>query len=444
VAPIIHDQGMALAYDATTLLQRLIQLDTVNPPGNERPAQEMLRDELTAAGFECELLGVSDERPNLVARLRGAADGPRLCYLGHVDTVLADPTEWSVDPWSGELRDKHVWGRGALDMKGQVACEIAAACSLGRSGWRPARGELLVIATCDEEAGATIGAHWLCEQVPEKVRCDMIVNEGAGEVVEYDGRRLYTLCVGEKGVFRFKLSTDGRAGHASMPAMGDNALLRMSSVLTRLGARQPAPDRYGAGITSLETLLEAPADDVDAALAQVRATEPRLADLLEPMMGVTLAPTMIRASEKENVIPSRCTVRVDCRVPPGLGEDHVRRRIAEVLGAGDGNGYHIEFGEQVIGNSSPLESQLATLLTEFVHRTEPGAGVLPIVLPGFTDSHWFRKAFPECVAYGFFPQRAMTRFDTMPLIHAPDERIHVDDIELASRFFSELAPAILG
>ena len=441
---MIHDQRMSLAHDATTLLQRLIRLNTVNPPGNERPAQELLRDELEAAGFECELLGVSDERPNLVARLRGPADGPALCYLGHVDTVLANPDEWAVDPWSGDLRDDHVWGRGALDMKGQVACEVAAACALGRSGWRPSRGELLVIATCDEEAGATIGAQWLCEHVPHKVSCDMVVNEGAGEVVEYEGRRLYTLCVGEKGVFRFKLSTEGRAGHASMPAMGDNALLRMVDLLGRLDGRQPAPDRYAAGIASLETLLGSPADDVAAALARVRGVEPRLADLLDPMMGVTLAPTMIRASEKENVIPSRCTVQVDCRVPPGMGEEHVRRRVTELLGDERAGGYRIEFGEQVVGNSSPADTRLATRLADFVQRTEPGAGMLPIVLPGFSDSHWFRKAFPECIAYGFFPQRAMTRFDTMPLIHAPDERIRVADIELASRFFSELAPAVLG
>jgi acetylornithine deacetylase/succinyl-diaminopimelate desuccinylase-like protein len=152
----------------------------------------------------------------------------------------------------------------------------------------------------------------------------------------------------------------------------------------------------------------------------------------------------VRASQKENVIPSRCTVRVDCRVPPGMGEDHVRRRIAELLGDQGADGYTIEFSEQVVGNSSPPDSQLATLLRDFVERTEPGAEMLPIVLPGFTDSHWFRQAFPECVAYGFFPQRAMTRFDTMPLIHAPDERIRVEDIDLASRFFSELAPAVLG
>ena len=269
---------MALAHDATSLLQRLIRMNTVNPPGNERPAQEMLRDELEQAGFECELLGATRERPNLVARLRGASEGPRLCYLSHVDTVLADAGEWSVDPWSGEIRDGFVWGRGALDMKGQVACEVAAACALARSGWRPARGELLVIVTCDEEAGATYGAQWLCKNVPEKVRCNMVLNEGAGEVLEFDGRRLYTMCIGEKGVFRFKLTTEGRAGHASMPAMGDNALLRMVEVLSRLDGRQPGFDAYPEGVACLSTLTGSPVEDVGAALADIRAAEPRLDD----------------------------------------------------------------------------------------------------------------------------------------------------------------------
>ena len=434
---------MALAREATELLQRLIRVNTVNPPGNERAAQEMLRADLEGAGFDCELLGASDERPNLIARLRGRGEGPTLCYLSHVDTVLADPAEWSVDPWSGEIRDGYLWGRGALDMKGQVACEIAAACALGRSGWRPAHGELLVVVTCDEEAGATHGAQWLCANVPDKVRCDMVVNEGAGEAIEYEGRRLHTLCVGEKGVFRFKLVTEGRAGHASMPGIGDNALLRMVDVLARLDGRQPPFDSYPAGVASLEALTAAPVVDVEAAVARALAAEPRLRDQLEAMMRVTVAPTMIRASAKENVIPSRCTVRVDCRVPPGLGEQHVRDRVEALLGPAREGDYKLEFTERVVGNSSPLDTELAGYLREFVRREDPDADLLPLVLTGFTDSHWFRKTFPECVAYGFFPQRAMSRFDTLPLIHAPDERIALDDIALASRFFNELAPSVL-
>jgi acetylornithine deacetylase/succinyl-diaminopimelate desuccinylase-like protein len=433
-----------LRDETTALLQRLIRFDTVNPPGNELEAQRFLRQYLEEAGFDCELLGASPERPNLIARLGGGAPGRRLCYLGHVDTVLANPDEWSVDPWSGELRDGHVWGRGALDMKGQVASEIAAVAALGRSGWRPASGELLVVTTCDEEAGATFGARWLCENVPDKVRCDWVVNEGAGEVLDFGGRRFYTVCVGEKGVFRFTLTTDGRAGHASIPSIADNALLRMVEVLGRLDGRQPAFDNYPEAQACLTTLLGHDVGDLAAGLAEVGAGERRLADLLEPIMGVTVAPTMIRASEKENVIPSRCSVRVDCRVPPRFGEQHARRRVEELIGEPERGGYSLRFDEAAVGNGSALEGQLADALNEYVKAQDPDAELLPLVLPGFTDSHWFRKAFPDCVAYGFFPQRAMTIFETTPLIHAADERIDVEDLELASGFFHDLAPTLLG
>ena len=169
-----------------------------------------------------------------------SAREPTLCYLGHVDTVLADPAEWTHDPWSGDLADGFLWGRGALDMKSQVAAEVAAAAALARSGWRPARGELLIVAVVDEETGGELGAQWITETHPEKVRCDLLVNEGGGAVFEYGGRRRYGVCCAEKGVFRFTVTTDGVAGHASMPGMGENALLKMAPVLERLAARQPS------------------------------------------------------------------------------------------------------------------------------------------------------------------------------------------------------------
>src|SRR5687767_6143395 len=161
----------------TELLQRLIQFNTVNPPGNEQAAQEWLRGLLEDADFECEFLSPVGGRPTVVARLPGRSDGPALGYMGHVDTVLADPDDWSVDPWSGEVKDGCVWGRGALDMKSQVAAEAAAAILLAGSGWRPS-GDLLVVVTADEEAGAEQGAQWLCREHPDKVRCDYMINEG--------------------------------------------------------------------------------------------------------------------------------------------------------------------------------------------------------------------------------------------------------------------------
>jgi acetylornithine deacetylase/succinyl-diaminopimelate desuccinylase-like protein len=432
-----------LGRETVSLLQQLIRFNTVNPPGNELAAQTFLAEFLSDAGFECELVGVTRERPNLIARLRGRSEGPALAFLCHVDTVLAHPDEWSVDPWSGELRDDFVWGRGALDMKGQVASEAAAAASLARSGWRPASGDLMLIATCDEEAGAELGAKWLCENVPEKVRCDWVVNEGAGEALDFGGRRYYTLCVGEKGVFRFTLTTQGRAGHASIPRIGDNALLRMVGVLGRLDGRQPDFDSYPAAEACLSVLLGHPGGDPAEALAEIRSIEGPLADLIEPMLGVTVAPTMIQASEKENVIPSRCSVKVDCRVPPGFGQQHVRSRIEELIGSETEGGYSLEFDDDIVGNISSLEGPLAQAIDSFIQDNDPGAAIAPFVLSGFTDSHWFRKAFPECVAYGFFPQRAMTLYETTPLVHAPDERIAVDDLVFASSFYYALPQKLL-
>jgi acetylornithine deacetylase/succinyl-diaminopimelate desuccinylase-like protein len=250
--------------------------------------------------------------------------------------------------------------------------------------------------------------------------------------------------VGEKGVFRFRLRTHGRAGHASIPRIGDNALMRMAEVLARLDGRQPPLDRYPEADAALAALLGRPAEDPVSALSEVLVGEPRFAYLLEPMLGVTVAPTMISASQKENVIPSTCSVVVDCRVPPGLGGDHVRRRVEELIGPEGEHNYTMRFLDDIIGNSSPLDTPLAATVLEFVRRQDADAELLPVVLPGFTDSHWFRRAFPECIAYGFFPQRAMSLFDTMPLVHAPDERIATEDVELASEFFFELAPRMLN
>jgi acetylornithine deacetylase/succinyl-diaminopimelate desuccinylase-like protein len=435
------------AAEAQELLGGLLRFNTVNPPGNERPAQEYLAAHLTAAGFECELLGAEPGRPNLIARLRAAdgagAEGPTLCFLGHVDTVLAKAEEWSHDPWSGDLADGFVWGRGALDMKSQVAAEIAAAASLARGGWRPARGELLVVAVVDEETGGALGAQWITETHPEKVRCDLLLNEGGGAVFEYGGRRLYGVCCAEKGVFRFTITTDGIAGHASMPGMGENALLKMGPLLERLAARQPSYRPTEEPLAFLQGIGEDPADP-QGSIARLRAADPRLATMFEPMLGVTFTPTRISASEKINVIPSRAELKVDCRVPPGLGEAEVRAAIAEVLGEEDGADWRIDFTEQVIGNRSPLHSQLMDTISAWVGERDPGAGVVPVILPGFTDSRHFRLAFPECVAYGFFPHRHQSLLESAPLVHGADERIDVRDLAFAAELFSELAVRVLG
>jgi acetylornithine deacetylase/succinyl-diaminopimelate desuccinylase-like protein len=426
---------------ATELLQRLIRFNTVNPPGNEQAAQEFLKEQLEGAGFECELLASVPGRPNLLARLKADSDGPALGFLGHVDTVLATPSEWSVDPWSGELKDGCVWGRGALDMKSQVAAEIAAAVALAEEGWRPATGELLVIVTVDEETGGEQGVQFLCQQHPDKVRCDMLVNEGGGDVFEYDGRRVYPVCVAEKGVFRFTIATRGRAGHASIPRIGDNALVKLAPILTRLAEAGVAPEPTAEPLAYLEGIGVNVNGDLAAAFAAVEQKDPRLAVLLEPMLGVTLTPTMAKASDKINVIPSHAELKVDCRVPPELGEDYARVRIAEAL---DGEEYELTFDERVVGNRSPIDTPLMDHIREFLAAEDPGSGIVPSVLPGFTDSRWFRATFPDCVAYGFCPQSKMDMFEAAPLVHGADERIPVEDLGLAARFYAGLATKVLG
>ena len=193
-----------LRDEVTDLLQRLIRVDTTNPPGNETAAAELLRDYLEANGIECELIAKVPERANLVARIPGG-DGPSLLFLGHTDVVLADAAEWSVPPFSGELRDGMVWGRGALDMKSEVAANAVAIASLAREGFRPS-GDLIFAATADEEAGAGFGLEWLCEEHPDAVRCDFAINEGGGDRVELDdGRAIFQATVAEKMTAPFRL-----------------------------------------------------------------------------------------------------------------------------------------------------------------------------------------------------------------------------------------------
>ena len=432
---------MDLQDEAVEVLARLVRFRTVNPPGDERACQEWLAGYLSDAGLEVDLCGPEPERPSLVARLPGADDGPVLGYLSHVDTVLADPDDWSADPWGGDVRDGFLWGRGALDMKSQTAAEVVAAATLARAGRRLPRGELKVIAVADEEAGGTLGAKWLTEERPELARCDYLLNEGAGAVMPLGGARIYGVCCAEKGTFRLAVRARGSAGHASVPGIADNALLKLVPAVEALGTRRPAPDPTEEPCALLAALGEDP-DDPEGAVARLQETDPLFATLLDATLRVTLAPTMISASEKINVIPAHAELRVDCRVPAGMGAEATMRRVREVLG--DDDSYEVEFIEQVIGNRSPIESPLMDAIRAWLGEHDDGARAVPTVLPAFTDSRWFRDAFPDCVAYGFFPQRHQTLIETWPLIHGADERIDVRDVGFAASFYHDLPWRLLS
>jgi acetylornithine deacetylase/succinyl-diaminopimelate desuccinylase-like protein len=431
-----------LEAETTEVLQRLVRFNTVNPPGNERPALEYLSEYVQAAGFETQMLGAQPDRPNLIADLHGEQAGPTLCFLGHVDTVLADASEWDHDPWSGDVADGALWGRGALDMKSQVAAEAVAAAALAQTGWRPQRGHLKLVFVSDEETGGELGAQWLTREHPDQVRCDLLLNEGAGQVFPFEESRRYGVCCGEKGVFRFTLTARGTAGHASIPRMGDNALLKLGPVLEKLSGGPPsflsteAPEAFMMG-------LGFDAKDPAGTLARLNEIAPGLAMFLESMLGVTLTPTMAHASDKVNVIPSRASLKVDCRVPPGHGEDAARERINQVLGETAGE-LDLSFNETVSGNASPVETEFMGAIDGWIKHNDSGAATVPVILPGFSDSRWFRDAFPECVAYGFFPQRHQSLAEAAPLVHSANERIDVRDLGFAAKFYSDIAREMLG
>jgi acetylornithine deacetylase/succinyl-diaminopimelate desuccinylase-like protein len=433
---------MGLAQETADVLARLIRFKTVNPPGAERECQEWLAHYLRDAGFTVELLGAEPDRPNLVATLKGDEPGPVLGYLSHVDTVLAEPDDWTYDPWGGETHDGYLWGRGALDMKSQTAAEAVAAATLAKSGWRPAKGALKIIAVVDEETGGRWGAQWLTEQHPDAARVDWAVGEGAGAgaLIPYGDRRLYAVSCAEKGTFRFRIRARGVAGHASVPGTGDNALVKLAPVISRLGQPPPAFDVVAEGRALLTALGEDP-DDPETAVANVRAIEPRLALMVEPTLCVTAVPTRIFASEKINVIPAKAELLVDCRVPPGMDGEATMRRVKQLVGD---DGLELDFLEEVIGNRSPIESQLMDAIADWVGASDPGGETLPTLMPAFTDLRWFRAAFPDCVAYGFFPQRHQTLYETWPLLHSNDERIDVRDLGFAAHFFVDLPRRLLG
>src|SRR5512133_1241456 len=424
---------LTLREEATDLLQRLIRLDTVNPPGNETQAAELLRDYLAESGVESELYARTPERSNLVARLAGSGGGPSLMLLSHTDTVLADASEWQSDPWSGELRDGEIWGRGALDMKGQVAASAVAMATLAREGFRPV-GDLVFVAAADEEVGVRFGLPWLCENHPDAVRVDYALNEGAGERIELLGRPYYICSCAEKMSSPFRVRVNGRAGHASMPGIADNALVKAAPLLERLAAYKPELHLGPETSAVIEAVAGRPLEPAEA-LELAREVDPLAAELLEPLLSLTLSPTMISASQRRNVIPHVCEVVVDCRLLPGQTQDEVEPLLRAVLGEGD---YELEWIEGRGGTRSPLETPLWDAVESFVAEIEPEAAVLPVSVAGFTDSHWLREAFGT-VAYGFCPMRAMDPQLAARLIHSADERIAVDDLELAVQCFRHVA-----
>jgi acetylornithine deacetylase/succinyl-diaminopimelate desuccinylase-like protein len=323
-------------------------------------------------------------------------------------------------------------------MKGQVAASAVAIASLAREGFGPA-GDLIFAATADEEVGEGEyqGLRWLCEEHPDAVRCDYAINEGAGDRLELGGRVFYTCAAAEKTSSPFHLLVHGRSGHAALPGIADNALVKAAALIERASAYREEP-QLGPETEGFLAAVVGSVPPAAEALDAARAVDPAAAEILEPLLSTTLAPTQIQASDKRNVIPGLCEVTIDCRLRPGEAQEDIDRVLREWLGPGD---YELVWRAPQGGTRSAIDTPLWTAIEKFVEVAEPGALPVPICVAGFTDSHWLREAFGT-VAYGFFPMREMEGELANRLVHSADERIEEVDLELGAEFLRHAAQTI--
>jgi acetylornithine deacetylase/succinyl-diaminopimelate desuccinylase-like protein len=323
-------------------------------------------------------------------------------------------------------------------MKGEVAASAVALASLAREGFEPS-GDLIFVAAADEEVNVDFGLSWLCREHPEAVRAEYALNEGGGERLTLGGRAFYLLSAAEKMTAPFVLRTRGRSGHASIPHIGDNALLKAAPLIEKLGTFDPEPQH----IPETEAFFGAVLGEVPEpheAYRRLSELDEQLAGVIRALFGATYAPTMASASLKRNVIPAVCEVTVDSRLLPGQTPDDSAAIVRGALGDGD---YELEWIEASGGTRSPLDSPLYAAVESWVAEADPDAGLAPICVPGFTDSHWLREAF-DTVAYGFFPMRAMSADVATLLVHSANERAAVEDLELGVDFYRYVARALLA
>ena len=357
-----------LEAEVVGLLSRLIQADTSNPPGDASAAAGVLERYFLEHGIEPTLMGETPELPNCIARLAGGGEGPSLLMLGHLDVVPAEATEWSQPPFSGLLKDGYVWGRGALDMKNQLAAQAVAFVRLARRAETGARlrGDLVFAATADEETGERCGARWLLEHAPDLVHTDFVVNEGGMDMVELGARRLYTIHAGEKGYAACRITIRGRAGHGSVPMHRHNAVHGLAHVLAALERYEPEVSRESIPVAFIDRGVADPslrkrlkdAASVHAALRDLAAFDSAAAATIEPVLGLTFAATIVRSGgDAVNVIPSQAQVTVDCRLLPGQTADDIRRELTRVL-ADVEEPWEMELLNFMPGSESPAQTPL--------------------------------------------------------------------------------------
>ena len=437
--------------DAARFAADLIRIDTTNRGGGdarERPAAEYVAARLAEAGLEPVLLESAPGRANVVARIAGGGDGTSagaaegaLLLHGHLDVVPADPADWSVHPFSGEIRDGVLWGRGAVDMKNADAVLIALAADWARTGRRPRR-DIVLAFTADEEDTAQAGSRWLVERYPELFEgCTEAVGEsGAFTFHAGPGRRLYPIASAERGTAWLKLTARGRAGHGSKPNNA-NAVTRLAEAVARIGAYR-WPVRL---IPTVRAAVEAIAAEAGARLPDGALDGPLDADELLGWLGPAGAlvagtvrnsanPTMLAAGYKLNVIPGEAVAYVDGRVLPGFSGEF-RATLDELTG----QDVTWEYAHEEIPLEAPLGAPVMERMTRALLAEDPGSVVVPYCMSGGTDAKQFSRLGMTC--YGFTPLVLPEGYDYYAMFHGTDERIPLSALEASVRIMDRFLTA---
>jgi acetylornithine deacetylase/succinyl-diaminopimelate desuccinylase-like protein len=418
-----------LSAEVVSLLRDYLTIDTKNPPGDVSAAAGWVEQVLASEGIVTSRLAPSGKKPNVVATI-GAGARP-LVLAHHMDVVPAVRDDWSVEPFSGELKDGFIWGRGSLDMKGFGVLSLVCARALERERI-PLRRSLRILATADEEVGGIDGAKWLAGTHLEDVGGEFLLTEGsfarAGPRATY-----YAVQTAEKGVSTIKLTARGQPGHASSPRE-DNAVVRVARAITRIGAYRSPPAalalarRFLAAFPPSALRLE---DGKSVGQLSDIEMEELLFKLsggsrVQNMLRNTFVPTMVNAGLGQNVIPPVCEAYVDCRSLPGVDGDDLLAEIASVI---KDPLVELELVKSSVGTESPVDSDLMDAVREAVASERPEAIVVPYLTSGGTDCKHFRPHGIVC--YGHIP----FELDDAELerIHGVDERVSLENLERGLR-----------
>ena len=427
----------ALARETADRLSEYLRVRTVNPPGNESEGARWLQQVLAKEGIESEIFESAPGRGNLYARLRGTGARRPLILLSHIDVVPATPSAWQADPWSGEVREGELWGRGALDMKGQAIVELMTMIALKRRGVPLAR-DLIFLANADEETGST-GAEWFAREKADLIRdAEFLLNEGGGNQVDSAGHVLYYgVAVTEKLPYWLRLTARGSPGHGSVPRP-DNAAARLSRALGRIAAHEtplrviPPAARFFRDLSTRERDPRRRRWLADPAAA-VRTREGRAfftSDLyFNALLRNTISITGLTGSDKTNVIPPEASAELDVRLLPGVAPAEF---LEELRGVIADSGIEITpLRPDRKASTSPLSGPLVEAIREAVDTMDPGALITTPMLAGYTDSYYYRAL--GIGAYGLDPFRTTVEEDRT--VHGNDERVSLENIRFGVEFF---------